>query len=73
MIDNFLETLQNDDEIGVSITAAEVLGRLNNPNEVVIEALEQSLQDAGAETIIETFTYVNNLVDGSDVTSIIYS
>jgi hypothetical protein len=27
----------------------------------------------GAETIIETFTYVNNLVDGSDVTSIIYS
>ena len=29
--------------------------------------------DFAGETIIETFTYVNNLVDGSDVTSIIYS
>ena len=29
--------------------------------------------DFAGETIIETFTYVNNLVDGSDVTNIIYS
>ena len=27
----------------------------------------------GVETITETFNYVNNLVDGSNVTSIVYS